>query len=102
MGPARSDWTETGSRRSRPRCRAPIPTSPAGRTAPAALGEGVQARQRAAANPHAPRTRGITSQDDLIGNAIEDTVVGEYHAGANWIVRGEGNVTNGWLKLQMR
>ena len=44
----------------------------------------------------------ITSQDDLIGNAIEDTVVGEYHAGANWIVRGESNVTNGWLKLQMR
>jgi len=44
----------------------------------------------------------ITSQDDLIGNAIEDSVVGEYHAGANWIVRGEGNVTNGWLTLQMR
>ena len=44
----------------------------------------------------------ITSQDDLIGNAIEDTVVNEYHTGANWIVRGEGNVTNGWLKLQMR
>jgi hypothetical protein len=44
----------------------------------------------------------ITSQDDLIGNAIEDSVVGEYRAGANWIVRGEGNVTNGWLKLQMR
>ena len=44
----------------------------------------------------------ITSQDDLIGNAIEDTVVGEYHAGFNWILRGENNVTNGWLKLQMR
>ena len=44
----------------------------------------------------------ITSQDDLIGNAIEDSVVGEYHAGANWIVRGENNVTNGWLTLQMR
>ena len=44
----------------------------------------------------------LTSQDDLIGNAVEDSVVGEYRAGANWIVRGEGNVTNGWLKLQMR
>jgi hypothetical protein len=44
----------------------------------------------------------ITSQDDLIGNAIEDKVVGEYHAGANWIVRGDGNVTNGWLKLEIR
>ena len=44
----------------------------------------------------------VTSQDDLIGNAIEDAVVGEYRSGANWIVRGESNVTNGWLKLQMR
>jgi hypothetical protein len=44
----------------------------------------------------------ITSQDDLIGNAIEDSVVGEYHSGANWIVRGESNMTKGWLKLQMR
>jgi hypothetical protein len=44
----------------------------------------------------------ITSQDDLIGNAIEDVVVGEFHAGANWILRGDGNVTTGWLKLQMR
>src|SRR6476661_6112541 len=39
----------------------------------------------------------ITSQDDLIGNAIEDSVVGELHAGYNWVVRGESNVTNGWL-----
>jgi len=44
----------------------------------------------------------ITSQDDLIGNAIEDSVVGEYHAGFNWVIRGENNVTNGWLKFQMR
>jgi hypothetical protein len=44
----------------------------------------------------------ITSQDDLIGNAIEDVVVHESHTGFNWIVRGESNVTNGWLKLQMR
>ncbi|MEP6688313.1 MAG: hypothetical protein ABJC36_08185 [Gemmatimonadales bacterium] len=44
----------------------------------------------------------ITSQDDLIGNAIENSVVNEYHGDANWIVRGENNVTNGWLKLQMR
>jgi hypothetical protein len=44
----------------------------------------------------------ITSQDDLVGNAIEDSVVGEYHTGFNWVVRGENNVTNGWLKLQMR
>jgi hypothetical protein len=44
----------------------------------------------------------ITTQDDLIGNAIEDVVVGEFHTGANWIVKGESNNTNGWLKLEMR
>jgi hypothetical protein len=44
----------------------------------------------------------ITTQDDLIGNAIEDVVVREFHAGANWIVKGESNNTNGWLKLEMR
>lgn len=44
----------------------------------------------------------ITTQDDLIGNAIEDVVVGQFYPGANWIVKGESNVTNGWIKLQMR
>ncbi len=44
----------------------------------------------------------ITTQDDLIGNAIEDVVVGRFYAGANWIVKGEGNVTNGWINLDMR
>ena len=44
----------------------------------------------------------ITTQDDLIGNAIEDVVVGQVHPGANWIVKGVGNVTNGWIKLEMR
>ena len=43
----------------------------------------------------------ITTQDDMIGNAIEDVVVGEFHSGANWIVKGESNQTNGWLKLEM-
>jgi hypothetical protein len=44
----------------------------------------------------------ITTQDDMIGNAIEDVVVGQFFAGANWIVKGESNKTNGWLKLEMR
>ncbi|MEP6571351.1 MAG: hypothetical protein ABJD11_01605 [Gemmatimonadota bacterium] len=44
----------------------------------------------------------ITTQDDLIGNAVEDAVVGQYHPGANWIVRGENNTTTGWLELEMR
>jgi hypothetical protein len=44
----------------------------------------------------------ITTQDDLIGNAIEDVVVGQFYTNANWVVKGEGNVTNGWIKLEMR
>jgi hypothetical protein len=44
----------------------------------------------------------ITSQDDLIGNAVEDVVTGEFHTGFNWVVKGENNVTNGWIKLQMK
>jgi hypothetical protein len=44
----------------------------------------------------------ITTQDDLIGNAIEDVVVGQTYPGANWIVKGDANATNGWLKLEMR
>jgi hypothetical protein len=44
----------------------------------------------------------ITTQDDLIGNAVEDVVIGQFYPGANWIVKGEHNVTNGWLKLEMR
>ncbi|HXE56391.1 MAG TPA: hypothetical protein VNK43_00175, partial [Gemmatimonadales bacterium] len=44
----------------------------------------------------------ILTNDELIGNAIEDKVVAEFHPGANWIIRGENNVTNGWIKLEMR
>jgi hypothetical protein len=44
----------------------------------------------------------ITTNDDLVGNAVESTVAGEYYPGANWVVKGEGNVTNGWLNLVMR
>jgi len=44
----------------------------------------------------------ITTQDDLIGNAIEDVVIQQFHPGANWIIKGESNVTNGWAKLEMR
>jgi hypothetical protein len=44
----------------------------------------------------------ITTQDDFIGNAVEDVVVGQSFPGANWIIKGENNVTNGWAKLEMR
>ena len=43
----------------------------------------------------------ITTQDDLIGNAVEDVVIGQFYPNANWIVKGDNNVTNGWLKLEM-
>ena len=44
----------------------------------------------------------ITTQDDLVGNAIEDVVAREYFPGANWIVKGENTVTNGAIRLEMR
>lgn len=44
----------------------------------------------------------IKSNDDLIGNAMEDKVVGEYHTGYNWILRADNNKTNGWITLQMQ
>ena len=44
----------------------------------------------------------IKTNDDLIGNAMEDVVVGEFHPGYNWILRADNNVTNGWIALQMK
>ena len=43
----------------------------------------------------------ITTQDDLIGNAVEDVVVGQFISGANWFIKGGSNVTNGWIKLRI-
>src|SRR5207253_1377745 len=43
----------------------------------------------------------INTNDELVGNAVQDAVVGEYYAGFNWIVKGEDNVTNGWIKLEL-
>jgi hypothetical protein len=44
----------------------------------------------------------IKTNDDLIGTAIEDKVVGTFYPGFNWIVRGQNNITHGWLGLEMR
>ena len=44
----------------------------------------------------------INTNDELVGNALQDSIAGEYHAGYNWIVKGEQNATNGWIKLEMR
>jgi hypothetical protein len=42
------------------------------------------------------------TQDEIVGNAIEDVVAREYWTGANWIVKGDNNVTNGAIRLEMR
>jgi hypothetical protein len=44
----------------------------------------------------------IKTDDELIGNAVESTVVGESRPNSNWIVKGDGNRTNGWIKLVMK
>jgi hypothetical protein len=43
----------------------------------------------------------ITTQDDIVGNAIEDFAAQAYFPNANWIVRGEDNITNGAIRLEM-
>ena len=41
----------------------------------------------------------IKTNDELVGNAVEDRVVGEFYPGFNWFVKGDNNVTNGWIGL---
>ena len=44
----------------------------------------------------------IKTDDELIGNAVESSVVGESYPNGNWIIKGDGNRTNGWIKLVMK
>lgn len=44
----------------------------------------------------------ITTEDDIIGSALEDAVVGQYFNGSNWIIKGPGNATKGHMKLEMK
>jgi hypothetical protein len=44
----------------------------------------------------------IQTNDELVGNAVETSVVGVSFPGANWVVKGENNTTTGWLNLVMR
>jgi hypothetical protein len=44
----------------------------------------------------------INTNDELVGDAVQDNVVAEYHPGFNWIVKGENNVTNGWVQLELK
>ena len=44
----------------------------------------------------------IKTNDELVGNAVEDAVTVAAYPGFNWIVKGKNNVTNGWINLEMR
>jgi hypothetical protein len=44
----------------------------------------------------------LKTNDELIGNAVESAVVGEVYPNANWVIKGDGNKTNGWVKLVMK
>jgi len=44
----------------------------------------------------------FNTNDELVGNAVEDAVVGTTYPGYNWIVKGENTITNGWIKLEMK
>ena len=42
------------------------------------------------------------SNDELVGNAVEDRIVGAFYPGYNWFVKGENTITNGWINLVMK
>ena len=44
----------------------------------------------------------IKSNDELVGNSVEDRIVGSFYPGYNWFVKGENNITNGWINLVMQ
>jgi hypothetical protein len=43
----------------------------------------------------------IKSNDELVGSAVDDNIVNAFYPGYNWFVKGENNVTNGWINLVM-
>lgn len=43
----------------------------------------------------------LKTNDDLIGTAIEDDIVGSFYPGYNWIIKGKNNITHGWIDLEM-
>jgi hypothetical protein len=44
----------------------------------------------------------IVTNDELVGNAVESSVVGVSYPGANWVVKGASNKTTGWINLIMK
>ena len=43
----------------------------------------------------------IKSNDELVGTAVDDDIVNAFYPGYNWFVKGENNITNGWINLVM-
>src|SRR6266487_2994336 len=43
----------------------------------------------------------IKTDDELVGNAVEHRIVGQFYPGFNWFVKGNNNITNGWINLVM-
>lgn len=43
----------------------------------------------------------ILTNDDPVGNAVEDAVVGQFYPGYNWFLKGDNTITNGWINLEM-
>jgi hypothetical protein len=41
------------------------------------------------------------SNDELVGTAVDDDIVGAFYPGFNWFVKGDDNITNGWINLVM-
>ena len=56
-------------------------------------------RARSAYNIFRALANLIKTNDDLVGNAVEDKVVGTAYPGYNWFVKGDNNITNGWINL---
>jgi hypothetical protein len=44
----------------------------------------------------------IKTDDELIGNALESAVAGEAYPNSNWVIKGDGNRTTGWVRLVMK
>lgn len=41
------------------------------------------------------------SNDELVGNAVQDVIVGSFYPGYNWFVKGDNVITYGWINLVM-
>jgi len=41
------------------------------------------------------------SNDELVGNGVKDEIVESFYPGYDWFVKGDNNITNGWINLVM-